>query len=167
MTEDPLWIAQRRKREKLFPTFFQFCRGLRAAVVDFYESGSDDPLYPEGIQRVTKELGDANCVSSLVLDSGSDTAETDSEWWDSTRHKPVLDIDIPCLLLDSSTPGHHHLIIDKEMPWWKYKNLLLALADAGIIEPGFAHASINRNSSWVRVPWEKKNIVNNGKGIMF
>jgi hypothetical protein len=72
------------------------------------------------------------------------------------QHSVVLDIDIPATLVPSTTAGHHHLYIDAAMSWRDYKNLLKALSRAGVIEPGFANASIRRKHSSVRVPWLKK-----------
>src|SRR5579872_4116295 len=57
-------------------------------------------------------------------------------------HMPVLDIDFPCELIPSSTPGHFHLLINKAIRWPKYAELLEALASAGVIEYGYAKASI-------------------------
>ena len=71
-------------------------------------------------------------------------------------HTPVLDIDIPAYLIPSATPGHSHLYIDHLMTWRQYKRLLKALARAGIIEKGYADASIRRGHTCVRVPWRKK-----------
>jgi hypothetical protein len=67
-------------------------------------------------------------------------------------HMPVLDIDFPCELIPSSTPGHFHLLIDRPMEWSQYKQLLNALANAGIIEYGYAKASLNHGGSFIRKP---------------
>lgn len=71
-------------------------------------------------------------------------------------HKPVLDIDFPVTLIPSSTPGHFHLFLDREMSWDVYEKLLYALADAGILEEGYVSASIQRGYTAVRLPWIKK-----------
>ena len=66
-------------------------------------------------------------------------------------HSPVLDIDFPARLVPSSTQGHFHLYFDGlVIPWSKYEPLLLALADAGVIERGYANAAIDRKASLVR-----------------
>lgn len=72
------------------------------------------------------------------------------------RHRPVLDIDFPVHVVPSSTPGHYHLYLDKPLPWPRYRRLLEALADAGIIEPGYARVSIARRYTSVRLPWIRK-----------
>lgn len=71
-------------------------------------------------------------------------------------HRPVLDIDIPARLLPSSTPGHHHLYLDIDVPWDKYEALLKALADARVIEEGYVLAALERKATFVRLPWVKK-----------
>lgn len=78
---------------------------------------------------------------------------TDPKWH---THRPVIDLDFETKLIPSSTPGHYHLYLDRNLSWNDYKTLLLALADAGIISRGYAVASIERGHSCVRVPWLKK-----------
>lgn len=97
----------------------------------------------EGKSRMaTNVLEEANIVSSKVLESD--------------YHAPVLDIDIPATLVPSSTPGHSHLYLDVECSWERYKELLTALAQCNIIEPGYANASFGRGFTAVRLPWIKK-----------
>jgi hypothetical protein len=67
-------------------------------------------------------------------------------------HAPVLDIDIPMTVVESSTPGHHHLYFDVEVPWHRYVVLLDALADAGIVERGWVEASKAEGATCVRLP---------------
>lgn len=93
--------------------------------------------------RVEAEMGQAHVVSSLRSDG---------------RHAVVIDIDHPTWLVKSTTPDHYHLYIDVPggIEWLKYTALLHALADAGVIERGYADASIQRSHSDVRLPWIKK-----------
>ena len=65
---------------------------------------------------------------------------------------------MPIWAKESTTPGHWHLIIDKEMTWNDYKKLLTVLGEVGILEAGFVKASKARRASWIRVPWVKKEI---------
>ena len=71
-------------------------------------------------------------------------------------HAPVLDLDIPHLLIPSSSDKHSHLYLDVEIPWWKYKVLLRVLAWVGILEKGYVQASISRGHTAVRAPWFRK-----------
>lgn len=64
-------------------------------------------------------------------------------------HVVAIDVDIPCHLIESS-PGRHHLIIEKPMEWEEYRRLLVALEAAGIIEPGYLEASLRRGWSGLR-----------------
>lgn len=65
-------------------------------------------------------------------------------------HAPVIDFDIPIEVYPSSNLDHHHLYINKEIPWDKYKKLLEAFADADLVEPGYVKASIERGYSALR-----------------
>lgn len=87
------------------------------------------------------------------------TSEVANERWSASgTHKPVLDIDLPVTLIESSTPGHFHLFIDKELPWHDYLKLLTVLAELGIIEEGYLSASKSRKHTAVRLPWIKKEV---------
>jgi hypothetical protein len=75
---------------------------------------------------------------------------------DRKRHAPVLDIDVPHLVVDSSTPGHSHIYIDVPMSWWRYRMLLRQMWKCGIIEEGYYKASVRRKHTSVRLPWVDK-----------
>lgn len=88
----------------------------------------------------------ANVISSRIDRDGNDA------YGPTMLHAPVLDIDFPVFAIPSSTPGHYHLYLEREVPWAQYEALLKALAAAGIIEEGYAHASIERGATFVRKP---------------
>lgn len=71
-------------------------------------------------------------------------------------HALVLDIDHDSWLMPSTTPGHYHLYVDVEIEPDKYWALLDALAEAGVIERGYAGASKQRGFTSVRLPWIEK-----------
>lgn len=79
-----------------------------------------------------------------------------SEIESSEYHTPMLDMDFPVRVVETSTPGHHHLYLDKPILWKDYKKVLIALRDAGLIEEGFADVSIQRGSTHLRPPWVEK-----------
>lgn len=84
----------------------------------------------------------ANLVSSMLKDGS---------------HAPALDIDIPCELIPSSTPGHAHLYFPTlRLTWDQYVTLLAALAEAGIIEERYFEHSIKRGQTLLRPPWVPK-----------
>lgn len=74
----------------------------------------------------------------------------------SHKHKPCLDIDIPCLKVDSSTDGHSHLYFDVELEWEQYKELLIVLAKCGIADPAWVKHSLDKQQSTVRPPGVRK-----------
>jgi hypothetical protein len=113
-----------------------------------------------------------NLVSSLCADGG---------------HRIALDIDVPIMvtpsdggllvewvgpdgttegcnlwvtggeIVESSTPGHCHLYGDNPMSWTSYTRLLLIGAELGLLEDGYAKASIARGQSLLRPPHVRKN----------
>jgi hypothetical protein len=89
-----------------------------------------------------KEESEANLVSSL-LENGN--------------HAPAIDLDLPCRLLESSTPGNHHLYIEKELSWDKYKILLEAFYRVGLIQNGFYFNALANEQTLLRKPGVKKN----------
>lgn len=102
---------------------------------------NDSDTMPRADDRMEVEKEDANVVGSLCVDG---------------QHRPVIDIDHPCQLVPSSTPGHYHLYIDVPTSWPVYERLLWALADAGVVSVFYARAAAQRRQSFVRVPWVKK-----------
>ena len=66
-----------------------------------------------------------------------------SSWLGETTHAPVIDLDIEHEYVPSKTPGHAHLIIDKEMSAELYKKLLDVLLECGLIQQGF-HAQYEK-----------------------
>lgn len=117
----------------------EFVREHQLAKLPDADSADDDY---ESAHVETENIGEAHIVLSFSKE---------------TRvHRPVLDIDFPVAVLPSSTPGHFHLYIDKPLSWSKYRRLLMALADAGIIEDGYASVSMDREYTSVRLPWVKK-----------
>lgn len=98
----------------------------------------------EDERSLTEDISMANVITSVVAGT------------DGKMHKVVIDVDLPATLLPSSTSGHHHLFIDREIPWEAYVNLLDAFVAAGIVEPGYVEASRIRGHTAVRLPWVRK-----------
>lgn len=69
---------------------------------------------------------------------------------DYGNHKPALDIDLPVTLTPSTTPGHFHLYIDKEMTWKRYALLLIALSIAGVVERKFVYAAFQNKQTFLK-----------------
>jgi hypothetical protein len=72
------------------------------------------------------------------------------------KHALLLDLDVPHVYLPSSTPGHGHLMIDLQLNHREWETVMLALADAEVLEKGYVDASIARGYSALRLPWIKK-----------
>lgn len=113
-------------------------RLFHKANLDSVPEYGNDGMPIEKIAEV-KSVEDANLISSKI---------TNLAGW----HAPVLDLDFPCVLVKSSTPGHYHLYLNKIMSWERYVKLLKALKDAGLIEEGYYQASIARGATFVRPP---------------
>lgn len=96
-----------------------------------------------------------NVVSSRVDELATftdDPSEARCRIDPEVMHAPVLDIDFPVFAIPSSTAGHFHLYFEKPVRWADYEELLKALANCGLIEEGYARASIARGATYVRVP---------------
>jgi hypothetical protein len=120
--------------------FINFCKRQVCGVAELNGS-SDDPAQPEAVLEPAP-LSESNLVCSDRKDDG--------------LHIPVLDVDMPAMLLKSSTFGHYHLYIDKPMTWENYCKLLDVLAEVGILEPGYVSVAKKRKRTQVRTPWTKK-----------
>jgi hypothetical protein len=110
--------------------------------VDRLKHDSDEPGADEWIDEPYSALEKANILSSEM--------ET------SPNHRPVLDIDMPITVLESSTPGHHHLLIDRPMHWSNLVKLLDVMGEIGILERGYVDACKARGYTAVRLPWIRK-----------
>lgn len=97
--------------------------------------------------RTKVEVGEALVASSQTHDG---------------MHRPALDIDIPARLVPSSTPGHSHLYLDVDLTWEKYRRLLEVLDEVGVIEKGYTYVAMEREATFVRLPWIKKKPIAGG-----
>lgn len=126
--------------ERVLPLEGQVVAEAEFAPAEDYLGMPDRKLFES-----LEEAGDrASVMTSLVAGSRDG------------MHKIVLDVDMPVVVLPSSTPGHHHLIIDKMLGYTEYFELVRALVRAGVVEPGYKDASIARGYTAVRLPWVKK-----------
>ncbi len=90
----------------------------------------------------TTDIDEANAITSRIAGD--------------QRHKLIVDIDFPVQAIPSSTPGHFHLYIDKAIEQEELIAVVEAMADAGIVEPGYAGAVRDQKFTTVRLPWVKK-----------
>lgn len=68
------------------------------------------------------------------------------------NHMPVIDIDLPCMLVPSSQPGNFHLYINCAMSWDQYLGILEAMTEAGVVQRGYFEHSRRRGYTSVRYP---------------
>lgn len=99
--------------------------------------------YSSEVRQPATSVMDANISTSLREDLPE-------------YHALLLDLDIPAWLIPSSSEGHSHLYVDARIPQDTYFQLLDALADAGVIQRGYAEASKRRGGTALRLPWIKK-----------
>lgn len=116
-------------------------------VYNWGDSSSEGTI--EEVRPTEESIEDADIV----------TSEISHIYGGAEAHKVVLDIDFPVKVVDSSTPGHHHLYIDKPITWEQYVKIMDALVEAGIVEEGFLGASIARGFTGVRLPWKRKQAI--------
>lgn len=104
------------------------------SATNHYDDGWNSPSLINQ-QREPATPDEANLVSSLTA---------------SGKHMPAIDIDLPVRVAPSSTEGHFHLFIDKEIEAEHYWQILRALYEAGIVERGFYELSVTRGASFLR-----------------
>ena len=124
-------------------------------LADFRKKNDRSPTDKEYSELVTDAYSG---VYSKIPDVESDIekAVLMSSKAKNGKHRPILDLDLAAHVIPSSTKGHGHLYIDKELTWKQYQKLLNVLADLDIIEKGYRGASLARGYTAVRLPWVKK-----------
>lgn len=115
-----------------------------------------DPI--ETMMRALPEgsFGSTSGLSQAIPEPRAVDANLVSSLGDDGLHYPVLDLDFGAYVVPSSTPGHFHLYLERAMPWDTYAGLLVALAEAGVIERGYADACLARGMTFVRMPGVSK-----------
>lgn len=99
----------------------------------------DDSYDEKSNKREPCDYEDANLISSYMEG-------------EKGIHMPVLDIDYPARLIPSSTEDHYHLYLDIPVGWEEFKEVLLAMKKAGMLQEGFVDNMIERGATFVRKP---------------
>jgi len=117
---------------------------LRRGFKDFGR-GRDAEIEYDGTDEIEDvSLPDANIYTSQIR-------------WDSKdRHMIALDVDVPVQVFPSRKPGHYHLYIEKPVSSTSMLRLVGLLAEMGVVEEGYANASIDRGFTALRAPWMPK-----------
>lgn len=89
-------------------------------------------------------------------ENSTDKANLISSEVQNGMHMPVIDCDFGIQAVPSSTPGHYHLYIDRELTWPQYRALLDGLYKAGLIQEGWYENALKDKRSYVRLPHVKK-----------
>lgn len=140
-------VPSRRERMTAFAKMMGQRMFGRVPDMEAYEKDEDPPNETRGkaTDLTSKPTSESDVVISLLADSEK-----------SNLHMPVLDIDYSANLIPSGTEGHFHLYLNKPIEWEDYILLLSTMAAVGLIEQGYADASIRRGYSAARVPWKPK-----------
>lgn len=99
------------------------------ATLERYEDASTPPPVVRA---------DGNLVTSRVPGGGG--------------HMPVIDLDFPCELVPSASPGHFHLYVNKVISQTQQQALLDGLLSAGLIERGWYDGCVRNGYTRVRHP---------------
>lgn len=103
-----------------------------------FNNGPLDDKSPGGPLLEPTEEHPANLISSLC---------------DDGLHRPALDIDIPMIVVESRTAGHHHVYFPTvALDEWRYRLLCDALVVCGICAPSQIGASWRDGQTLLRPP---------------
>lgn len=133
-----------------------------------WSSDSDDRTFAADERKPFHELRGAEAIGScysseyevtycrwygpITSRSGEVITRPEPHSW----HIPMIDLDIPAVLIPSSTPGHSHLVIETELQWEDYLRLLDVMVDIGLVQAGFRDAALERGETFLRLPWIRK-----------
>lgn len=92
---------------------------------------------------------------SVDVPAGEEANLISSEVKGGRHHKIVLDIDHEAVLIPSSTPGHSHLIINKNLTEQKFYHFVRACHDIGLIADGNLRQADMWGGQFIRFPWRK------------
>lgn len=73
------------------------------------------------------------------------------------QHRVILDLDMECELIQSSTPGRYHLYLNKILEEEQMDTLITTLVQVGILEDGIKKLQWDIDKELtLRLPWVKK-----------
>jgi hypothetical protein len=132
----------------------------RLWLVEFNTNGDSDDPASYGNRLEVQDEAEANAVGSELSTKG----EQPIDGWPELGvrvgeglHTIVIDVDHPASLVPSAQPDHFHLYIDiPPVTWDRYQAWLKASMDIGLIQSGYYHASVDRKSTFLRLPWKPK-----------
>jgi len=102
------------------------------------------------------DLDNPESYPGIITDCNDPSANLVGSLCGDGYHRPALDIDLPCELVESSTEGHFHLYIDKPLTFNAYRKLIVALVEAEIMDKAHLRHLDRNGSSLLRLPGVKK-----------
>lgn len=118
------------------PREFAFSQGMEKADQERLErlratgDGAKSKDWMRGSNfRADTRLAVPSMEANLVSSRAADRPE-------SGVHYPIIDFDFPIAVVQSRTPGHYHLYIEKAVRFEQYTALLRAMYDADLIGRG-------------------------------
>jgi hypothetical protein len=136
---------------------FKLLEAVPSFILDrglWFSAELDDPAcYEDTDREPAGSYGEANLIGSRITRRrfpGIPVGDT---------HLPVIDLDFSAYLEASTSPGHYHLYLNRDVSWWRYKKVLKAMYKAGLIEKGFYRLSVKRGQTFVRRPGVRKKFV--------
>lgn len=141
-----------------------FGRKFRKNIVWHSEANSDDPHYAVDWAKSTGEECELSADASLVMSltgrvnpsMAFNGATNEFAFGEYPAHAPVIDLDGPHHYQSSTTPGHGHLYLNKDMAFEDMMEILDVLVKHGIVQPGYRDAAKIRGWAAVRTPWTEK-----------
>jgi len=119
---------------------------LNGPIIETVEAVGSERSAPTSAEKKTlEEMG-------IRISMDDDPAHLVGSLLPNGNHKLTIDIDLPCRLEESATPGHFHLFIDKEMSVGQYEGILSSLLSAGVIQGGIYWQLKNNDMTTVRLP---------------
>ena len=154
----------------LLSVFDDFEPPLQVAPLPVEQISEDDlpldalPAFVHGNELYSlPNIDDFNESSSAVgvhikVDDATKANLVSSKIGGKRKHKVILDLDYEASLIPSSTEGHFHLYLDKELNEEQMEKLVDVLEEVGIIATGNANQWRRSRAMFLRLPWIKKKV---------
>lgn len=132
------------------------------AVTGTHKKLSVEYLSALAVQKIGRTLAYLNLdyrggyESKTPVPASVENANVVTSLLPNGNHAPCIDLDFPAYLIPSTTPGHFHLYLEKELSWKEYEKLLKAMSEVGIIEKNYYSMSEKIKQTVLRLPYIKK-----------
>lgn len=149
-----------KRATKLVPEVVSRLNAKYAGIIGMRKMYYDETCQPWALSKATAKTSP---YPAKAYPPGAPTSRVEAAFTDEQPpnlissiagediHLPAIDVDMPVRVVESMTPGHYHLFIDKPMKSDEYFAFLDCLASFGIVEEGYAEASRAKGGSFVRI----------------